>query len=241
MNSNRFFEVTPPSLEPLSLEPSEVSEGGEVLSITHSRVVEGIPRWVRRWRPSGGLGKCDRRPTCLWCIFDESGSVHTFSDPVSYRHALFARVVAEMAKSCTCGHSAAAFVTFDVARSAGPVQLRSRTTKDLTAALGSLPGTSSLLGTALAWTERALSHQDNSVVAVLSDFQLFDSDLETLYDRWVSLDARALAIVLRAEPPQGLAARGIEVVQVGADNEGTDVADALASMIATVRRGGPHA
>jgi hypothetical protein len=194
------------------------------------------PAWVSGWRPKVPLGPC-QTPIQLVAVFDESGSVTSSSDPISYRHALFAQVLAKSASPCDCRTCSAGLVTFDVSASAAPVALTQRTVKALAQTMSALPSTSSTLSSALSWAEAAAKAAGNShpITVVFSDFEIFDDASQRVYERLAALPGTTLAIVLRSGPPARLAQLGIETIHVPVDADRTVIADKLATVISQAR------
>jgi hypothetical protein len=72
---------------------------------------------------------------------------------------------------------------------------------------------------------------------VLSDFEIFDHDLDQVYARLRALPGLTLAIVLRSDPPDELVSSGTPVERVAPDAPSAAVADAVGKLIATGRTG----
>lgn len=162
----------------------------------------------------GPAGKCPEEPDKpILVIFDpdHSGSVVSGggADPVGNRFREMRLAIETVAKRCKCGRELAAMLNFDSPNSGdvAPTPLRggmASLERGLTIPRDA--GGCSLLGPSLARAQAmADQHPDHHVVLiVLSDFQLFDSNVAEVLSDFANFPGQAHAVVLRASPPQVL-------------------------------------
>jgi hypothetical protein len=92
------------------------------------------------------------------------------------------------------------------------------------ALLSASPGGSSNLGPSLRAAEATAPSMPRLLV-VMSDFELFDMDLSSVYNLLANSTAtHVLALVFTSDPPSALVATGVEVHHIHASNKPADVA-----------------
>ncbi len=193
----------------------------------------------------GSPGQCPKAPTLTITISDDSGSLYgpAGNDPLSNRYAEAMQAIRAVAKRCTCGDCQAAVIHFDTPTSgcveptpftrAGLRQLQSGLAVPVDAAGTSLLGPS--LGKAEALAAASPDHQ--SVLVILTDWQLFDDDLPDLLTRLARFQGLVYAVALRNEPPHGLLDPAIHVVTVKATSPPGSLARAIFAGLTTHRPG----
>lgn len=191
-------------------------------------------------------GPCPEHPTLVIFDFDNSGSVTGGNDPVGNRFEEASVGINHLAKRCRCGQEQIALRTFDLGTSSdiGPLTLNRKGPKQVYEALR-VPGApaygSSCLGPSLAEAERlAASHRDHEVVLVVfSDFELLDSDTDSVLRRLQRFgeqpNGRAHAVVLRSSPPAQLANTAVVVTHVPVDSPRGAVARAVLGALVAAR------
>lgn len=165
----------------------------------------------------GRAGHCAQIPTCLHAIFDNSASVTGGNDPVGQRFAEAAYAVDAVGRRCRCGKDLVAVTHFDHPTSLdlAPTPIGRDHRDAITAALAVPPdgGGRSVLGRALpvAFRHAEALPDHRHVLAVLSDYELFDDVLDDL----IRFPGEVFALVVRAQPPHRLIeAEEVTVVRV---------------------------
>jgi hypothetical protein len=159
----------------------------------------------------GRPGRCPiERPTHLALVFDDSGSVGSpgGNDPVGARFEEARLAIKAVAKRCRCKRELVSVTHFDypASRDLPPTSL-SRTGGIESALSVPIDGAGcSLLGPSLdrAYDLVKQLPDHDHLVLVLSDFLLFDSDLDGVLEKFASFPGDPHAVVLRAEPPPRL-------------------------------------
>jgi hypothetical protein len=159
----------------------------------------------------GPVGKCPDAPVLLITTVDNSGSVVGTggNDPCGNRFQEMRLAIETVAKRCKCGNELVAMLNFDSPNSAdvAPTSLR-----DGIGSLGrglAIPqhsAGSSVLGPSLAQARHIADRHPNHrvVFVVLSDFQLFDSDVAGVLSEFTDFPGKPHAVVLRSAVPAAL-------------------------------------
>jgi hypothetical protein len=160
----------------------------------------------------GGFGVCPEGPTCCWLVFDSSGSVSgtAGTDPVARRFDEALLAVEALGKRCRCRQELVAVVHFDCPTSLdlGPTPLSRQGRQRIARSLAIPPdaaGQSLLrrsLETVLDQMVQLPEHEH--VLLLATDFQLFDADLDELYETLCGFPGTVHAVALRSPPPQRL-------------------------------------
>lgn len=157
----------------------------------------------------GHPGRCPHSPTLTVFDFDNSGSVSGVSgnDPIASRFVEARLAIEKVSRRCRCGHERAAVLHFDTPTSSdiAPIALKGGGTRRIEQGLR-IPrdgaGTSVLGPSLHAAYGLAEQHPDHeSVLVVLSDFELFDNDVPGVLKEFVDFPGTVHAVVLRATPP----------------------------------------
>lgn len=171
-------------------------------------------------------------------VFDESGSMWFGNDTVRLRREAFLVALEHLAPGGgRRGRWSARITSFDTG---GPLELPA-TRLDrhgLRAAervlLADHPGTSSVLGGALAAVEAAAFDGDRLLV-VFSDFELYDPDPRRVVARLITSTAQVvLAVVFRSPPPPQFDGTRARVVLVEESSSPTDIARAVVEAAAVL-------
>jgi hypothetical protein len=212
--------------------------------------IEGGTRAARRTAPArlllGKPGRCPDQPTLLIKCFDNSGSIQGGNDPSGNRYVEAKAAVDRVARACRCGDELLAVVHFDAPTSADlsptPIDRKHRAEIE-----GSLlvpqdgAGISELgpsLEAAYRLAERYPDH--DAVLAVYSDFELFDTGLSAVLDRFAAFPGIVHAVVLRSLPPSRLIDDDrVKVTHVGYDADPGAVARAVFDSL-TIHRPSRH-
>jgi len=178
-------------------------------------------------------------------VADDSGSVVGGNDCVGRRYDEAHAVVAHMHRYCNCRRELAAVLHFDRATGfdAGPTRLDRKGVLRLGRGLQVPRGGigSSELGPSLADAERiAEAYPTHHVVlCVLSDFELFDSDVDAVLKRLCDFPGTVHAIVLQSEPPPLLLRSGVQVTRIHWGSERGDAARAALGAFTAARGSTP--
>ena len=195
----------------------------------------------------GNPGRCPEQPILLIAIFDNSGSVSAAAgnDPVGNRFEEVRLAVESVAKRCRCGLECIALMTFDSPTSGDvpPTPMKGGMVA-IEKGLSIPPdgGGSSVLGPSLdrarELMDKFLEHQ--AVLVVLSDFQLFDSDVPRTLKVLTEFPGLVHVVALRSEPPQVLIDDPrVQVTHVQHSDPPGALAKAIfAALISTRRRSG---
>ena len=151
----------------------------------------------------GPVGRCPKVPTLFVVVVDDSGSITApgGADPISNRYAEVRAAMVAVARVCRCGRELAAVIHFDTPHGdAGPQRLTRSGVLVLSRGLR-VPslglGTSDLLPGLRAARQIADDHPGHNVVlAVLSDFQLTDSDEGAVRSELESFPGTVLACLI---------------------------------------------
>lgn len=183
----------------------------------------------------GSPGHCPKTPTLTITISDDSGSLYgpAGNDPLSNRYAEAVQAIQAVARHCTCGDCQAAVIHFDTPTSGciEPVPFTRAGLRQLQAGLAvpaDAAGTSRLdpsLSKAEALAAANPDHQ--SVLVILTDWELFDDDLPDLLNRLARFQGLVYAVALRNEPRPGLLDPAIHVVTVTATSPTGSLARAV--------------
>ena len=159
----------------------------------------------------GPVGACPDEPVLLILIFDNSGSVAGVggNDPIGQRFDEARLAIETVGKRCRCGKELAATLTFDSPTSldVAPTPLKGGiATIEQGLAIPPDGGGSSNLGPALRLARRLADRhpEHRTVLCVLSDYQLFDSNVRAVLEELADFPGQVHAVVLRTSPPQFL-------------------------------------
>lgn len=147
-------------------------------------------------------------------LFDNSGSVASGggNDPVGRRYLEALLAIQHVGAHCRCGRELTATIHFDTPTS-GDLAPTPMTKPNLPAIIRSLAippdgAGSSCLGPSFRAAQQLIAqHPDHRPVLVaLTDFELFDGDVDRLLDEFIDVPGDVHAVVLRSTPPAKLAA-----------------------------------
>lgn len=195
---------------------------------------QDVPAWVRNWVPApGSYGQCPEGGSHLVLICDESGSVHG-ADPIRYRYALLAKVLTNLASSCTCHQCTAQLVLFGITKTK-PSDCSPAVPWDQTASLQEkltrMPFTGSYLRPAMDQVEGE-KRRENTVTVCLTDLELFDDDPSAQEARFAAQPNPLLILLGGAgtfhDPTSPF-------VAIDGQSDRTAVADAVAAHITATR------
>ncbi|MEC3979640.1 hypothetical protein [Amycolatopsis sp. H20-H5] len=183
-------------------------------------------------------------PTLLIAVFDNSGSVTSpaGSDPLSNRFAEVAEAFRVVARKGS-RHEQGVVLHFDTPTSGdvGPVPITRRGLLALRAGLRVPPdgaGSSELAPSLRRAVEIAEAYPDHVVtLVVLSDFQLFDPELDQVLGELGSFPGDVHAVILGTLMPAGVLDQRITVTHIGHDDPPGAVARALFASLTTHRPG----
>ncbi len=154
--------------------------------------------------------KCRHRPSLTVFLFDESGSVHSRSDParpIANRRAETSAVIDHLG-TCRHGCDLIASIYFDTgAHDLDPTPLTKAGVGIIRRALANpAPASSSCMATALAKAKAIASRYPDHDVAIVAftDFELFDADVDSVLADFANVDARPHAVVLHSPVPAPL-------------------------------------
>jgi hypothetical protein len=190
----------------------------------------------------GRPGRCPRRPVLLITLFDNSGSVVGGNDPIGQRFVETGLAVSRIGARCRCRRDLMAVLHFDT-----PTSLDLQPTPIIRsnwAAVGQSlavppdgPGISELGPSLRAAEALAAAHPDHlPVLVALTDFELFDPDLDAVYGELAGFPGQVHAVVLRAAPPPRLTELpAVAVVPISYTSQPGSVARAVFGALATTR------
>jgi hypothetical protein len=189
-------------IEPTLLDPTLLSSGGAATAPEADRQPA-----IRLGHP----GRCPGVPTHLSILFDDSGSITApgGNDPIGNRFDEARLAIDAVARRCRCRQELVSVVHFDVPTSCDlPPTPLARSGVRIENALRLPPDArgNSLLRPSLEHAQR-IAHQlrdHRQVLCVLSDFQLFDSNLEQLLEELGGFPGEVHAVVLQSGPPAEL-------------------------------------
>ena len=192
----------------------------------------------------GKPGACPRRPTLVIPVFDNSGSVAGGNDPIGNRYLEAAYALDRVSRHCRCDQELAAIIHFDTPTSGDvpPTPINKKRKNAITRGLAIPPDGAgrSELRNSLHKAHRiaeAYPKYDTSLV-VFSDFELFDTNLPSLYAELADFPGTVHAVVLRAAVPAEFAAdTRIHVTQIGYEAQPGAVARAVFDALTTHRPG----
>lgn len=179
---------------------------------------------LKRKIPLGTPGRCPKVPTLTIMIADDSGSLYgpVGNDPLSNRYAEARQAIRTVSWGCNCGTCIAAIIHFD-APTSGCVEPRPFSRAGLRQLLAGLAvptdaAGASALGPSLGKAESlAAANPDHQpVLIILTDWQLFDDDIEELMHRLGTFPGLVYAVALRIDPPPGMLDSTINVVTITA-------------------------
>lgn len=188
---------------------------------------------------------CSHTPTLTLISIDGSGSLtaHGGNDPLGRRFDEARHVLSRVAR-CRCGNERVAIVHFDPGPSdRGPIELTRRTTATIDEAL-IVPngGTGSNLSPSLDRIEKIVNAEGTGAainVVILSDFELFDADVDATLKRLGRI-GNAHAVVLNNRVPPAIDNHStITVSHVRHDSEPGVVAAAMQTGLTAARTAGP--
>lgn len=190
------------------------------------------------------IRKCAHVRTLTMVLVDRSGSVTAHSDPTKALSNVLGEGRAALAHlgTCRCANELVAIAFFDPGQyDTGPQPLTRRGWTRLRHAVDNPPDfTGSDLGPSLAVAEDlADQHPDHELsLIVVSDFELFDPDVEDVLDRFVRWPGRRHAVVLHSPVPDRLKDQTLaEVTHVVWDTTPGAIAQALIRTLTTGRMG----
>lgn len=193
----------------------------------------------------GHAGRCPAEPTHLILVFDNSGSVGSAggNDPLSNRFAEARLAIEAVSRRCRCDRELVSVLHFDCPTSGDvpPTQINRQHWRQIERGLAIPPdgAGASLLGPSLkeAYRLAAQFPDHQHVLCVLSDFQLFDSDLAKVIDDFSAFPGEPHAVVLRATSPSPLLDdAAVEVTSVDYTDPPGAVARAVFGAATTHRR-----
>jgi hypothetical protein len=190
----------------------------------------------------GKPGRCPEQPVLTICLFDNSGSVTGGNDPVGQRFLEAYLAISKVGARCRCGKDLAAALHFDTPTSGDlePTPITKAHHADIQRSLAIPPdgAGASLLGASLTAAQQLAKRYRQShriVLAVLSDFLLFDNYLAEL----VAFPGDVQAVALQAPAPQQLVeAPSVTVTPVDHSSRPGAVARAIFTALTRTR---PHA
>lgn len=199
--------------------------------------------------PELGLGWPGLDPTspCVdFYIYDHSGSMTGFggNDPAGARFSESAKAI-ELVRTWTRSDAQkVAIVHFDQPSvgDSGIVTLNApKAESRITRALRVPPdvrGSSTLLP-ALNAVDTLIRNKPGHLyrLTIFSDFELMDSDTDTVFQRLVNFPGEVHAVVLNAEPPLELAGQNITITRIGPNDPPGAVAAAVHRSLTATRRG----
>lgn len=192
----------------------------------------------------GSPGRPSKEPTLLIVCSDDSGSVigPTGADPVSNRYAE-ARYAFEVVARRGGPNELGAVLHFDTPTNGdvGPVRLNRAGLGDLKRAL-KVPtdarGMSNLGPSLLAARHLADNHPDHKVILLLlTDFQLFDQDMDQVLSDIATFPGDVHAVVLGGTQMDGLLDERVQITPVRYTDPPGTVAKAVFRGLITHRRG----
>lgn len=188
------------------------------------------------------IGPCPRHACLTVFVCDDSGSVVGGNDCVGLRYSEAALAVEHLRQRHRCGRELGAVLHFDrrTGYDARPTRLDRSGMLSLKRSLQAPPmcaGTSEL-SAALSDAEKLVrAHPKHRVaLCVMSDFELFDEDVDQVLERLCSFPGLVHAVVLQSEPPPVLAQHGVVVTRIRWESERGDVARAILASLAAARR-----
>jgi hypothetical protein len=196
----------------------------------------------------GDPGRCPHNSTLLTLLFDNSGSVSGVAgnDPIAQRYVEAELAIQAVARRCRCRRELVAIVHFDVPTSGDvpPTPLNRGGWRTLRRGLSIPPdgaGVSLLrpsLEAAYEITERYPQH--DHILVALTDFELFDEQLDGVLDDFCSFPGTVHAVALRATPPARLVDDDrVQVTHVDYTDQPGAVARAVFNALTTYRRSRP--
>lgn len=183
----------------------------------------------------GHPGYCPAVPTLTTIVADDSGSLSgpTGNDPVSNRYAEARRALDVIGRHCRCGNCLVAVVHFDTPTSGciEPTPLTRAGRNRLASGL-EIPRDSagtSFLGPSLTTAEElAANNSDHrNILIILTDWALFDHDLESIYDRIVAFPGIVVAVGLRNPVPDAVTGPNIRSITLSTDSPPGTLAKAV--------------
>jgi len=192
----------------------------------------------------GDPGRPAEVPTLLIAVFDNSGSVASpaGSDPLSNRFAEVAEAFRVVARK-GARHELGMVLHFDTPTSGdvGPVPITRRGLLTLRAGLRVPPdgaGSSELAPSLRRAVEIAEAYPDHAAtLVVLSDYLLFDPELDQVLGELASFPGDVHAVILGTRMPAGVLDQRITVTSIGHDDPPGAVARALFASLTTHRPG----
>jgi hypothetical protein len=189
----------------------------------------------------GKPGRCANTPVLTISLFDNSASVTGGNDPIGQRFLETHVAISKVGARCRCGRDLAATIHFDTPTSGDlrPTQIGKAHRDEIAASLAIPPDGAgiSCLGPSLTAARAIADEYKRShriVLAVLTDFELFDDYLDEL----ISFPAEIHAIALRSAPPQVLLdAPRVTVTPIDHDSRPGAVARVLFCAMTRTREG----
>ena len=190
----------------------------------------------------GPVGRCPHEPTHTIVVFDNSGSVTGGNDVIGNRFTEAELAFEAVARRCRCGREMASCISFDsptgldamgIPLRGGLAKIKHGLAVPRDAAGSSVLGPS--LDIAQRLTKQYPTHQ--TVLVVLSDFELFDPDVAKTLDEFRTFPGDVHAVVLRSTPPQELVDDDrVSVTAVTYDSPPGSVANAVLAGLTMHRR-----
>ncbi|WP_437770493.1 hypothetical protein [Arthrobacter sp. KNU40] len=193
----------------------------------------------------GNPGRCPSGLTLVIIITEESGSLGgpAGNDPISNRYNEARHAVTVLARHCRCGRCLAAVIHFDTptSRCIDPTPLTRTGKLRILSGLAVPPDAagSSYLGPGLAAAEAiAARHPDHEVVLIiLTDWELFDTNLPELLARLTTFKGSLFAVGLRNSPPESLAGPMITSLTIRPESPPGSLARAVFAGLTAHRQG----
>jgi len=192
----------------------------------------------------GYPGRCPKAPTLNMFVFDDSGSLSgpAGNDPLSNRYGEARRALEAVARHCSCGECLAAIIHFDTPTvgCVEPAPFTRAGLRQLTTGLSVPRGAAgaSLLGASLARAESLAANYPahGLVLTVLTDWELFDSNVPELFSRLAGFPGTVFAVGLRTSPPSDLLDPAIQTVTITPDSPKGSLARTAFNSLTLYRR-----
>jgi hypothetical protein len=159
----------------------------------------------------GDAGRCPEKPALVIADFDNSGSVAGLggNDPIGNRFAEVRLAFEAVARCCRCGRELGAVTNFDTPTRADVAPTNLKSGMSIIERGFCIPNDgvgSSVLGPSLGAVRRMVDgHPDHdAVLVVLSDFELYDGDVEQVLMELCDFPGLVHVVVLRSAPPTRL-------------------------------------
>jgi len=190
-------------------------------------------------------GRCPKTPTLNMFVFDDSGSLSgpAGNDPLSNRYGEARRALEAVARHCSCRECLAAIIHFDTptAGCVEPTPLNRSGLRQLASGL-SVPrdaAGASLLEASLTKAESLAAQYPahGLVLTILTDWELFDTNVPELFSRLAGFPGTVFAVGLRTPPPADLLDPAIQTVTITRDSPKGSLARTTFNSLTLYRRG----